>query len=130
VQSRLSTPAQHFRQLPVKFRLSQRNRTVKEVIPRHKATRVVRIQMINVAVLECAFRERDLLGAAINQQRAIYERAGVEPVKQNPRSEVERFAVETFAEENTFLAEVNIHEVFLFLNARFLTAGLSIFTIS
>jgi hypothetical protein len=78
-------------------------RFVEGVADRLDTAGLNRIEVIDVAILERAARESDLLGAVIEQERTPYESTLVEAAKLHTTAEVKRFCVKRLVPNNPFV---------------------------
>ncbi len=65
--------------------------------------------MIDVTILECAFRKRELLSRSINQKCAVDKEAAIEPPEQKPSSEIERFSKKFLLPKHSLFAKFIHH---------------------
>jgi hypothetical protein len=82
------------------------DRPIEEIVPRVKRTRLIRFNVINVAVFECAASEREVFGTVVDKQGALHECAVIESAELGSAAKIESFRKEHIAEEDTFFEDV------------------------
>src|SRR6185437_1316296 len=81
-------------------------RAIEEVIRRIKSAGFVRQKLIDIAVLENAGRERQLLGGMVDLQRAFHELAAIIASENDLASKIEVHILKSFAVYDAFVRRI------------------------